>query len=91
MEGHLTQLRECVSCAGIPIAQDLYAGPHVLWTSGALQEVYQGVCQYSVTLVRCAGERSEDGSRESAPQSPGGHGHPEGKGPVHTYPSVSQL
>ena len=39
-EGHSTQLGECVGCAGIPDAQDLYAGPRILWTSGALQEVY---------------------------------------------------
>ena len=32
--------------AGIPDAQDLYAGPCILWTSGALQKVYQGICQY---------------------------------------------
>ena len=37
--------------AGIPDAQDLYAGLRVLWTSRALQEVYQGVCQHSVPLV----------------------------------------
>ena len=90
-EEHPTQPGECVGCAGIPDAQDLYTGPRILWTSGALQEVYQGVCQYSAPLVRCAGERSEDGSGGSAPQSPGGHGRIEGKGPVHTCPSVPQL
>ena len=37
--------------AGIPDARDLYAGLCILWTSGALQEVYQGVCQYCVPLV----------------------------------------
>ena len=51
MEGYPTQPRECVSHARIPDAQDLYTGPRVLWTSGALQEVYQRVCQYSTTLI----------------------------------------
>ena len=50
-EGHLTQPGECAGRAGIPDAQDLYTGPPILWTSGALQEVYQGVCQYSAPLV----------------------------------------
>ena len=88
-KGHLTQPGECASHAGIPDAQDLYAGLHVLWASGALQEVYQGVCQYSAPLVRCAGERSEDGSGGSVPQSHGGRGCPEGKDPVCACPSVS--
>ena len=69
MEGHPTQLGECVGHAGIPNAQDLYAGLRILWTSGALQEVYQGVCQYCVPLVQCAGEGSEDGSGGSAPKA----------------------
>ena len=30
---------------------ETYAGPSILWTSRALQEVYQGVCQHSVPLV----------------------------------------
>ena len=91
VEGHPTQPGECVGCAGIPDARDLYAGLHILWTSGALQEVYQRVCQYCTPLVRCAGEGSEDGSSGSAPQSPGGRGCLEGKGPVHTCPSVPRL
>ena len=91
MQGHPTQLGECVGRAEIPNTRDLYAGPCILWTSGALQEVYQGVCQYCVPLVRCAGERSEDGSGGSAPQSLEGRGHLEGKGPVHACPSVPRL
>ena len=91
MEGHPTQPGECVGHTGIPDARDLYAGPRVLWTSGTLQEVFQGVCQYCMPLVQCAGERSEDGSSGSAPQSPGGCGCLEGEGPVHTCPSVPQL
>ena len=51
MEGHPTQLGECAGCAGIPDAQDLYAGPCILWTSRAVPEVYQGVCQYSMPPV----------------------------------------
>ena len=51
MEGHPTQSGEYVGHAGIPDARDLYAGPHILWTSEALQEVYQGVCQHSTPLV----------------------------------------
>ena len=51
MEGHSTQPGECAGHAGIPDARDLYAGLRILWTSGALQEVYQGVCQYSAPLV----------------------------------------
>ena len=86
-EGHPTQPGEYVGCAGISNAQDLYAGPRILSTSGALQ-IYQGVCQYCMPLVRHAGERSEDGSSESAPQSPGVHGRLEGKGPVRACPSV---
>ena len=88
MERHPTQLGECVSHAGIPDAQDLHTGSHILWTGGALQEVYQGVCQYSAPLVQCAGEGSEDGSGGAAPQSLGGCGHPEREGPVRTCPSV---
>ena len=90
-EGHPTQPGECVGHAGIPDAQDLHTGPRILWTSGALQEVYQGVCQYCMPLVRHAGERSEDGSGGSAPQSLGGRGCLERKGPVHACPSVSRL
>ena len=55
--------------AEIPDAQDLYAGPSILWTSSALQEVYQGVCQYSMPLVQRARERGEDGSGGSAPNA----------------------
>ena len=65
-EGYPTQPGERAGCAGIPNARDLYAGPRVLRTSGALQEVYQRVCQYCKPLVRCAGEGSEDGSSGSA-------------------------
>ena len=50
-EGHPAKLGECVGHAGIPDARDLYAGPCILQTSRALQEVYQGVCQHSVPLV----------------------------------------
>ena len=50
-EGHPTQLGECAGHSGIPDARDLYAGLHILWTSGALQVVYQGVCQYCTPLV----------------------------------------
>ena len=78
MEGHPTQPGECAGSAGIPDARDLYTGLCILWTSGALQEVYQGVCQYCAPLVQRAGERSEDGSGGSAPQSPGAHGCLEG-------------
>ena len=78
MKGHPTQPGECAG----------HAGPRVLWTSGALQEVYQGVCQYSAPLVQHVRERGEDGSGGSAPQKPGGHGCPEGKGPIHTCPGV---
>ena len=88
VEGHPTQLGECACRAGIPNARDLYAGPRILWTSGALQEVYQGVCQYCVPLVRRAGERSEDGSGGSAPRNLGGRGRLEGKGSVRACPSV---
>ena len=91
MEGHPTLPGECAGHAGIPDARDLYAGLHVLWTIGALQEVYQGVCQYSMPLVQCARERSEDGPDGSAPRSLGGHGHPKGKGAVCTCPGVPRL
>ena len=40
-----------------------------MWSGRALQEVYQGVCQYSMPLVRCAVEGSEDGSSGSAPEA----------------------
>ena len=91
VEGHPAQPGKRAGCAGIPDARDLHAGPRVLWTSRALQEVYQGVRQYCMPLVRCAGEGSEDGSGGSAPQSLGGCGHLEGKGPVRACPSVPQL
>ena len=90
-EGHPTQQGECVGRSGIPDAQDLHAGLRILWISRALQEVYQGVCQYCAPLVRRAGERSEDGSSGSAPQSLGGCGRLEGEGPVHTCRWVPQL
>ena len=51
MGGHPTQPGERVGCVEIPNARDLYAGPRVLWTSGALEEVYQRVCQYCAPLV----------------------------------------
>ena len=92
-EGHPTQPGECAGHAGIPDAQDLYAGLRVLWTSGALQEVYQGVCQYSVPLVRCAGERSEDGSGGSTPRSPGAVDVLKGKvqsAPVLVFPDFNK-
>ena len=68
MEGHPTQPGECAGHAGIPDARDLYAGPCILWTRGALQEVYQGVC---MTLIQRVRERGEDGSGGSAPLKPG--------------------
>ena len=51
MTEHPAELRQCVSCGGIPNARDLHAGPHILWISGILLEVYQGFCQHSMTLV----------------------------------------
>ena len=69
VEGHPTQLGKCAGHAGIPDARDLHAGPCILWTGRALQEVYQGVCQYSVPIVQCAGEGSEDGSGGAAPKA----------------------
>ena len=91
VEGHPAQPGKCAGHAGIPNARDLHAGLHILWTSRALQEVHQGVCQYCTPLVRCAGEGSEDGSSGSAPQSLGGCGHLEGEGPDRTCPGVPQL
>ena len=93
MEGYPTQLGECVGHAGIPYARDLYTGPCVLRASGALQKVYQGVCQYSVPLVCHVRERGEDGLGRSAPQSPGGCRHLEGKGqsaPVLVFPDFDK-
>ena len=51
MMGHLAKPRQCASCGGIPNARDLHAGPHILWISRTLPEVYQGICQYSMPLV----------------------------------------
>ena len=50
-----------------PMPEMYNAGPRLLRASGALQEVYQGICQHSVPLVRCARERGENGSGGSAP------------------------
>ena len=36
MMGHPAKPRQCVSQRGIPNAQDLHTGPHILQTSGAL-------------------------------------------------------
>ena len=69
VEGHLTQPGECASHTRIPNAQDLYAGPCILWTSGALQEVYQGVCQYSVPLYDMLGKEVKMGPVDLPPKA----------------------
>ena len=69
VEGHPAQPGKRTGRAGIPNSRDLHAGPHVLQTSRALQEVYQGVHQYCMPLVRRAGEGSEDGCSGSAPEA----------------------
>ena len=51
MTGHPAEPKQCVSHGGIPNARDLHAGPCILWISGTLLEVYQGIHQHSVPLV----------------------------------------
>ena len=48
---HPAEPRQCASHGGIPDAGDLHAGPCILWISGTLPEVYQGIHQHSVPLV----------------------------------------
>ena len=48
---HPAKLRQCASHGGIPNARDLHAGPCILWISGTLPEVYQGIYKHSMPLV----------------------------------------
>ena len=41
--GHPAEPQQFASCGGIPDAIDLHAGLHVLWISGTLLEVHQGI------------------------------------------------
>ena len=49
--GHPAEPRQRVIHGGIPNARDLHAGPHILWISGTLLAVYQGIHQHSAPLV----------------------------------------
>ena len=51
MMRHPAKLRQHASHGGIPNARDLHAGPHILWISRTLLEVYQGIHQHSTPLV----------------------------------------
>ena len=86
--GHPTEPRPCASRGGIPNAQDLHAGTHILRISGALLEVYQGIHQLSIPFVRCVRERGKDGPGGSTPRGTGGHKYLEKEGPVHAHSDI---
>ena len=69
VEGHPTQLGERAGCAGIPDAQDLYAGPRVLWTSRALQEVYQRFANIARPLYDVLGKEVKMGLVDLPPKA----------------------
>ena len=62
-------MRECVGHAGVPGARDLHAGPCILRTSGALQEVYQGIHQHGMPLYNVLGKEVKMGPVDLPPKA----------------------
>ena len=69
VEGHPTQPGECVGLAGIPDAQDLYASPRVLWTSGALQRFIKGFANIAHPLYDMLGKEVKMGPVDLPPEA----------------------
>ena len=68
-EGHPTQSGECAGCAGIPDAQDLYAGPCILWTSRHYRRFIKGFANIAHPLYDMLGKEVKMGLVDLPPKA----------------------